>query len=214
MTAEEMQKKLDEQKAQIEKAEAEVKAQAEAQAAELAKANEELEKAKAEAAELAKAAEDAKSDDDVAKAAKAEAEELKKRLDAAETTLAETNAALAKAADDKLEQDFIAKAAALGNLPVKSDVLGPILKGISVGKSSEEDQAKLMELFKAADAAFGQLFKSTGNNNVPDANSAEEQLTKIAKGLQEADGSTYEAAYTKALEQNPALYSQHMQSLS
>ena len=125
--------------------------------------------------------------------------------------LRDENAKYAKsmAAIDE-ERDIAKMAQAIGadmpNLPVEVAKFAPILKRAATAMT-EEDFAELNRVLKASSAGMGEMLKAVG---LPlhrvTKSSTEAEVDAKAQEIAKRDGVTFEKAYTKVLEENPALY--------
>lgn len=149
----------------------------------------------------------------VLKAHDDEVAELRKQAET-ETTKADEAIKIAKAEQEKREtREFIAKSAELDQLVKDDDEFGPVLREIAkaeeAGHLSEGTVKKLDTVLKAANEtiASGSVFNEFGRAGHGSGGDAETKVENIAKALREADPTlTKEQAFSKALEQNPALY--------
>lgn len=130
------------------------------------------------------------------------------------TELAAAKEAVAKADDTLLSRQMIEKASRLNHVAAPDD-LAPILKEASLKLDSESFE-KLTTVLEAAQERIskGGLFTEMGSRSFgPDTSKtdADSQLIAKAQELVEKGGDiTFEAAYSKAMEQNPDLYNQYM----
>lgn len=158
---------------------------------------------KAELADIRKQLDDAKAEAAVEKAAAAE---ITKRLEAAET--------IAKAErDTRLEAEAITKAAkAMSHVPgTTAAELGPVLKRAKEALP-EADFAVIEKALAGASEAIkkGDLFREIGTGG-QGATDAMGQIEGIAKSLRTTDPTlSKEQAFAKAMQENPALYTQHV----
>lgn len=137
---------------------------------------------------------------------------LRERFEKMAATQKATEEELAKAKDKEATTEAIAKARADG-LP-DPDKTGPLLKRIGEGKTTAEDAATITSVLKAAgnQTAMAALFKQAGQGGQGgDGQDAGAQLqAKADEIFKAANGSlTKEQAYDKALDQNPALYTEY-----
>lgn len=134
-------------------------------------------------------------------------ESIRKKLEAAK----ENEVALAKMAADKEEAEAIAKARELK--VAEPEKVGPMLLRIAKGKSNADD-VKLIEGVLKQHAAIlnvSPLFKSIGTAAAVEGNPEEILKAKAVEIQKAANGTlTYEAAYAKALEQNPEVYNAYV----
>lgn len=129
------------------------------------------------------------------------------------TELAAAKEAVAKADDTLLSRQMVEKAARLNHVAATDD-LAPLLKEASLKLDSESFE-KLTTVLEAAQDRIskGDLFSEMGSRsfgNDVSKTDADSQLIAKAKELVEKGGDiTFEAAYAKAMEQNPDLYAQY-----
>ncbi len=135
--------------------------------------------------------------------------QIKKALDEA----AAATTALAKMRDDHDTAVFTAKAANLKSLPQKAEEFGPVLKRIAQNKASPEDVIALETILKAADAALAKGLLTPAGNDSGASSVAADQLDAIAKKIAAEEKTDFAKAYVKAVDQNPALYSQYVREL-
>jgi hypothetical protein len=174
-----------------------------AEAAELLKAKE------AELAEIAKANEDPAAAE--AEIMKSLPESIRKRLEDADAVAKAAQEELQKSKDAAEAAEYVAKARALN--AGDADVIGGLLQRVAKGKTTAEDAATVEAVLKSAAAvtATSDLFKSLGAAGDDKAMEPGEALLAKAKELQAADPKLTDAvAYEKALEQNPALYTEYL----
>lgn len=139
-----------------------------------------------------------KADDPVAKAMA----ELTKRNEALEKTVAE----LQKAAETAEAKELLKDLAGV----VKVDDFLPTY--LTLKKQSPEQAEDLVKQLRAAkaQAETAGLFKALGSDGPGNADSAEAKLEKAAEAVRKADPKlTKEAAFAKAIEDNPALYAEY-----
>lgn len=135
-------------------------------------------------------------------------ESVQKAMDEQSALIKKQAEDIAKMRENEENREYVAKAAAYGNLPIKAEELGPILKSASA--MPEAQRKELERLLKAADAAFVELTKMKGNSGDGSATGAYDQLMGLAKELKKADPKmTIEKAFTKVCEDNPELYRKH-----
>lgn len=157
---------------------------------------------------IAKAADPASADEAFLKSLPEPAREAILKARKAE---ADARAELQKARDKQDAETAIAKAKAIGF--GNADEVGPLLMRVAKGATTADDAAALETLLKSAGeiASKSPLFKAMGSAAAVDGDPAE-MLKAKAEEIQKANTSmTYEAAYTKAVEQNPALYGAYVQ---
>lgn len=152
-------------------------------------------------------------------------EPVRKAFEALEARLNAAEAVAKRAAEEAETGEYIAKARAFGNLPVAAEVLGPILRRVRKNESTEQDLGELERVLTAANAALegpgavskGEgavekkgLFEEVGKRGAEGVtaadriNQAAKEIRKSAPNLSEAE------AFTKALDQTPALYSEYL----
>src|SRR5512139_3287438 len=104
---------------------------------------------------------------------------------------------LAKAEKDaRLTAEFIRKAEGFANLPVKPDVLGPILKKLTDALTAEE-YTQVETVLRAANAASAAVFSEHGRGGGDAGQSATERLDTLAKSMvSEGKAKDYPAAIT------------------
>lgn len=124
---------------------------------------------------------------------------------------AEAAEAIAKAERDaRVTAEFISKADDIaGNLSVNANEFGPILKAAAENLDPEV-YAEIERVLKSANAAVesaGMWSEFGRSTNGP--TTTEAKVEALAKSYQSADPNlSFEAAYAKALEENPSLYSE------
>ncbi len=132
-------------------------------------------------------------------------EEVKKRE--------ELERVLKEERDKQARKEFIQKAATeFGNLPVKPEEFGLVLKGLA--EKAPEEYAKLEGVLKAANEAIekGALFAEVGRSGALPGASAMSKIEAVANSLVQKDASmTKEQAIAKALELHPELYTEYLQ---
>lgn len=164
----------------------------------LSDANEVIKAKDAEIADLKKSATPA--EDDVMKSLP---EPIRKRLEEAETQIA-------KMRDEADLKDAIAKARELG--VGKPEEVGPLLLRVSKGMTTAED-AKTIESMLKSQAEVEKkstLFKSVGTTAAADGE-PEQVLKAKAEEIHKANkGMTFEQAYAKAVDENPAVYAEYI----
>lgn len=116
-------------------------------------------------------------------------------------------AKLEKAAEEGELKEFITKAEDFKLPEVKGSEFGPVLKEVHEKCSTETAEA-VMKAFTSAADTIGKLHltKGIGFDGEPGQTDAETELDSITKGIQKAENITYEAAMSKAVDQNPELY--------
>lgn len=119
---------------------------------------------------------------------------------------AAAQAELQKAREKQAGEEAIAKAKAIGfGDPAE---IGPLLVRLSKGATTADDAALVERVLKSAGQIAGAsaLFKSLGATAAVDGDPSE-LLKAKAQEIQKGNaGMTYEAAYAKAVDENPALY--------
>lgn len=135
--------------------------------------------------------------------------EVRKMVEDAQTR-AEQAEAIAKAERDaRVTAEFISKAEALSELSVNPTEFGPVLKAAAETLDPEQ-YAEIERVLKAANEAVASagMWNEFGKTTVTPS-TTEAKIDTLAKSLQAQDPAlSYEAAYTKALEQNPGLYTE------
>lgn len=167
----------------------------------------------AEIEALTKAAKPAKEEiedeeedeEDEDKVMKSLPESVRKRLEAADTALTE----LAKMREERDTAEAIAKAKSLNF--GKAEEIGPLLLRVRKGTTVAADADMLEGLFKAAgeQGRVTHLFKAIGSEAAVEGD-PESLLNAKATEIAKAHKLTFEQGYTKAVEQNPALYSAYI----
>lgn len=143
-------------------------------------------------------------------------EALWKENEAAVTKAKELEATLKAERDERLTREFVAKAAALKNLSLNADEMGPVFKTLS--ESAPDAWAKIEGLLKTANQQLSQtaLFREIGTSGGASAGSAWGRAVQMAEQMvQKSDnGMTKEQAITKVLQQNPDLYNEYLNERS
>lgn len=135
------------------------------------------------------------------KANEEHAEAIKKANDRADAQ----EAVIKKERDERVLKEFVTKADGFKNLSVKADLFGSILKKAAEALTDDE-YAELDRVLKSADDSITSLFKEHGHNlEGDDDSSAIAQLEKAAVVIAKRDGITKEAAFVKALDENPEM---------
>lgn len=128
---------------------------------------------------------------------------------------AEAAEMIAKAERDfRLEREFISKAATLNHLPVSADEFGKVLKNTAEAVDADTFAA-LWRVLEAANAGVesGSLFREVGKSSFVDDGPVS-SIEKAAAAVQQSNPSlTKEQAIAKALEQDPALYTQYLREV-
>ena len=165
------------------------------------------EKAEAKAQAIAKAKAEDDDEDAILKAADPlVAEEI--------IRLRKANAASAKALAAMAEEGEVRKAVAhvaaeFPNLPVKAEDFGPLFKR-ATGALKEDDVKELTRILKAANSAIAEAAQMQGQTGLGQKTDAEAEIEKLSAELAKSSNISKEAAWTKVLEANPALYSRYM----
>lgn len=159
---------------------------------------------KAELAKVQKNADDAKAQ--LAKLEKQAKVDADKRVELEKQVKVEKDA--------RLTRDYIAKAAAkYGQLPMKSDELGPVLKSLAdvVPPELMEKLEKLLEATnEKAKTLADALTKELGHASDGGERTAMTTLEKATEALMKADTKlTKPQAMSKALKMNPSLYDEY-----
>lgn len=175
----------------------------------LEKANDVIKAKDAEIANLAKSngGEEGDNDEEVVKSLP---ESIRKRIADAEAAAQAAQAEITKMREQTETAEAIAKAKALN--VGDAEVVGPLLLRVSKGMTTAEDATALEGLLKglSAQSSTAALFKSVGSDVAVDGD-PEALLKAKASEIQTANkGMTYEAAYAKALEENPSLYNAYV----
>jgi hypothetical protein len=156
----------------------------------------------------------AKLDVEVAKNADPEEELLKSMSPAAKSAYLAQKALNDKLTkrlaeeDDRRELNKIAKAfeADYPALPVKGDDIAPVIKAIMTATDAD-GMAVLNKALKAGSDALTFLSKVEGATRAGGpVTSAEQEVEKKAREMAAADKISYESAYAKVLQADPALY--------
>lgn len=137
-------------------------------------------------------------------------ESIRKRLVQAEADAKAAAEEVAKMNAAKEEAEAIAKAREIG--VGDPEQMGPLLMRVAKGMSTAEDAAALETLLKsiAEVGATSALFKSIGTASASEGD-PEVMLKSKAEEIQKGHpGMSFEAAYTKAMEENPSLYSAYI----
>lgn len=182
----------------------------------------EEEQAKRIAAEK-KAAPPAKpSDEDVLKGLTPEARDLvlkaREEAKAARASADSALEAVKKAAEEKREGEFVAKAKGYGNLPLKAETFGPVLKRLSDGVATKEDLDELARVLKAANEIAKGLFvqKGSSGRGAGGGSGAWAEIEAKAKELRETvlksgDKLSFPDAVDRVIRENPELYNRHVE---
>lgn len=112
--------------------------------------------------------------------------------------------------DDRRELTKIAKSfeADFPALPVKGEVVAPVMKALLVATDADA-VAALNKALKAGSDAIAFMAKVAGTTRVGGpVSTAEANVEKLAKEMAAAKGITFESAYTKVLQADPGLYDQ------
>lgn len=142
---------------------------------------------------------------------KALPESIRKRIETAETKAREAEEAIAKAKSDAEEREAIEKARALN--VGDAEKVGKLLLRVSKGMTTADDAKDVEQLLKSAGeiAANSPLFKAIGSASAVEGDPEEMLKAKAAEIQKGSDGKlTYAQAYSKALEQEPALYNAYV----
>lgn len=137
-------------------------------------------------------------------------EPVRKALEQAEADrveLRKQGKTIEKMQQEAILKGFIKKAEDFGNLPIKSEELGQILK--AANENLEKDlYKKLEEMLIGANNGMEGVFKQQGGSNGT-GETALEKLNSLATEIAKRDGVTKEVAFTKAMDENPELNRQH-----
>jgi len=170
----------------------------------------ELQKASDRLKELEKAAAENDDDDDVKKVELPEA--VRKQIEATEQEASDLRKRVEKMEEEKQTSEFIAKAATLKNLPLTAAEFGPVLMHFALNKATDADIEALDKVLTTANERAEELLKTAGDNH-PSINedSALAQIEKHAAELIKTDATLTEAAaFVKATERHPDLYTQYL----
>ena len=121
--------------------------------------------------------------------------------------------AIAKAErDHRLEQEFITKAATLGNLSVKAQEFGVMMKGIADSLTTEQFDAIWNVLTSAnANLAKSGLFAEFGKSTTTDNDGPMSIIEKAASAIRQSNPTmTHEQSIAKAVEADSNLYNQYI----
>lgn len=121
--------------------------------------------------------------------------------------------AIAKAErDHRLEQEFITKAATLGNLSVKAQEFGVMMKGIADSLTTEQFDAIWNVLTSAnANLAKSGLFVEFGKSTTTDNDGPMSIIEKAASAIRQGNPTmTREQSIAKAVEADSNLYNQYI----
>jgi len=131
-------------------------------------------------------------------------EEFVKRVESLEKRNSDLEAELKKR-DEQAKEDAIRKSLSGLAIGVNVDDMLPVLKSVY----GTEAYDKMLTTLKAADEQVkkGNLFKESGRDGVVESN-VEKQVQAQAAEIQKRDGCTKEQAITKALHENPGLYTE------
>lgn len=142
--------------------------------------------------------------------ARARFEALAKATKDAQAAAERANIAIEKAAEDREEAEAITKAKTIGF--GKAEEVGPLLRRVRKGTTTDADATKLEGLLKQAAAQSKPLFKGVGSLVTDTGEDDPEAVLKAkAADLRKADPKlSPEAAYDQALEQNPDLYDAYL----
>lgn len=185
-----------------------------------------LEDAEAKMGQLEKRTVDAESAladaNEVIKAKEAEIEDMKKSATPAEDDvmkslpepirkrLEEAEAKIAKMRDEADIKEAVAKAREIG--VGKPEEVGPLLLRVSKGATTEDDAKTIESMLKslAEVEKKSALFKSVGTTAAADGE-PEQVLKAKAEEIHKANkGMTFEQAYAKAVDENPAVYAEYI----
>lgn len=121
--------------------------------------------------------------------------------------------AIAKAErDHRMTQEYVSKAATLGNLPVKAEEFGAVLKNAAESLSEEAFNA-IWQVLTAANANLSKsgLFNEIGKSSAFDNDGPMSVIEKAAAALRQANPSlTKEQSIAKAVEADANLYKQYI----
>lgn len=141
--------------------------------------------------------------------------EMIEKADKTSSDLAEAREQLQKSEDALLTRRMVEKAARLSHVAAADD-LAPVLKEASL-KLDEETFGKLEDVFKAAEERIskGHLFEEYGRASGQSGDTSKDdvysQLVEKANEIVEKGTDlSFEAAFDKAMQQNPALYDRYV----
>lgn len=121
--------------------------------------------------------------------------------------------AIAKAErDHRMTQEYVSKAATLGNLPVKAEEFGAVLKN-AAESLSEEAFSAIWQVLTAANANLSKsgLFNEIGKSSSFDNDGPMSVIEKAAAALRQANPLlTKEQSIAKAVEADAKLYTQYI----
>lgn len=114
-----------------------------------------------------------------------------------------------KQESDRLTAQYVEVAKSYENISIKPEEFGIVLKEIALKAPDVID--KVQEVLKAADAAIKEagLFKEIGSSSCGPTD-AWNKIEKAAEAIVETDKITKAEAITKAMEQNPDLYTEYL----
>jgi hypothetical protein len=173
----------------------------------LATAQNELATRDTQIAELQKAAAPQPTEEDVLKSLP---EPVRKRIEETEARAKAAEDAISKIRAEAELGEAVAKAKSL-SLP-EPEKMGPLLLRVAKGMTTAEDASTLEAVFKGIVEQGSQaaLFKSLGSSAAVDGD-PESLLKAKADEIQKANtGMTFEQAYAKAVDSNPALYNAYV----
>lgn len=125
--------------------------------------------------------------------------------------------AIEKANDENLEKAFVEEAKTYRNIGGDPKVLGPILKRVSLGKTTKEDLAALQGILKGANAAAKPLLTVVGGSERGGNGSAFAEIDALVKEVISKAGEkkpTYSDALDIVAKEHPALYSRYRDEAS
>ncbi len=137
-------------------------------------------------------------------------EAIRKRLQDSEAKANAAEAEIAKMRDAADLATAIAKAKEL-NVGDPA-VVGPLLMRVGKGQTTADDVVVMERLLKGVSAVADEsaLFKSIGSDASGDSEPEDVLKSKAADILKANSGMTFEQAYAKAMDENPALYSAYV----
>lgn len=146
---------------------------------------------------------------DVADDVKATLTALWKEKEAMAQKTQQLEESIKKQEDEKLTRDYVEIAKGYTNIAINPLEFGKVLKEIAV--SNPEAAKAVQEVLKSTDAALKDagIFKEIGSS-ASGASDAWGKIEAIAKEIVEKEKVTNAVAITKALEQNPDLYSEYL----
>ena len=147
-------------------------------------------------------------DDEMKKARAALPESVRKRMDDQDTEIQKQADEIAKMKEDSDRQSFVKKAEdTYGDLPGTSAEMGEALRGIH--KAAPGSLEVIEKALAAGNAAIKKANEELGAGGEGGGNDALHALEKAAGDIAKRDGITKEAAFVKAKNENPELWTKH-----